>query len=276
MIPRWLRGSGQSRPTWQQQLLQRGWATRKYVPTSIQPDNGAGLVQGIIGLANHGSAPLDGWGALRAWAWGASRVLDTLKPTPQSMSIRSHHRHQRYGKAALVAWLRPAFCIAYISSSEKRRPSSTAIVREEMATSPSSEYTGWPATFSKSRRHGAISRPTRTSSSPSARTPRLHRPARNKKATAGDAKACSSPQLPAVGLHAAWQKKIWEPRSFPHETGSSPAIWVSASTPRHTPARTGDISRFRQPYMRAASKINRALIVITWAADCLCAQVCTR
>ncbi|MDE3163200.1 MAG: acetylxylan esterase, partial [Acidobacteriota bacterium] len=64
-------------PNWQQQVLARGWGYAEYVPTSVQPDNGAGLTQGIIGLANKGQPrALDQWGALRAWAWGASRALD--------------------------------------------------------------------------------------------------------------------------------------------------------------------------------------------------------
>ena len=121
MIPEMAPGAQASQgPTWQQQLLQRGWGYAEYVPTSIQPDNGAGLVQGIIGLANHGQPrALDGWGALRAWAWGASRVLDYFETDP---AVDAHQvgitGHSRYGKAALVAMAYdPRFAIAYISSS---------------------------------------------------------------------------------------------------------------------------------------------------------------
>ena len=49
-------------------------------PGSIQADNGAGLTKGIIGLVNKGQPRKpDDWGALRAWAWGASRGLDYLE-----------------------------------------------------------------------------------------------------------------------------------------------------------------------------------------------------
>ena len=107
-------------PTWQQQILARGWGYAEYVPTSVQPDNGAGLTQGIIGLANKGQPRArDDWGALRAWAWGASRVLDYLETDPavdaRQVGITGH---SRYGKAALVALAYdPRFAIAYISSS---------------------------------------------------------------------------------------------------------------------------------------------------------------
>jgi len=49
-------------------------------PTSVQADNGGGLTKGIIGLVNKGQPRKpDQWGALKAWAWGAGRVLDYLQ-----------------------------------------------------------------------------------------------------------------------------------------------------------------------------------------------------
>src|ERR1700733_843061 len=35
-------------PTWQQQVLARGWGYRGYIPTRVQPDNGGRLGEGII------------------------------------------------------------------------------------------------------------------------------------------------------------------------------------------------------------------------------------
>src|SRR5204862_2846766 len=68
---------GTNGPTWQQQVLAKGWGYAILVPTSFQADNGAGLTKGIIGLCNKGQPrKADDWGALRAWAWGASRALD--------------------------------------------------------------------------------------------------------------------------------------------------------------------------------------------------------
>ena len=70
-------GFGGGGPTWQQQVLANGWGYAVITPTSVQADNGAGLTQGIIGLCNKGQPRQpDDWGALRAWAWGASRALD--------------------------------------------------------------------------------------------------------------------------------------------------------------------------------------------------------
>ncbi|HTD53821.1 MAG TPA: hypothetical protein VK670_00460, partial [Silvibacterium sp.] len=91
-----------------------------YIPTSVQADNGAGLTQGIIGLCNKGQPRKpDDWGALRAWAWGASRALDYFE-TDKSVDARQVgiEGHSRYGKAALVTMAYdPRFAIGYISSS---------------------------------------------------------------------------------------------------------------------------------------------------------------
>jgi len=107
-------------PTWQQQVLARGWGYATMVPNSVQADNGAGLTQGIIGLVNKGQPrKLDDWGALRAWGWGASRVLDYFE-TDKTVNAKQVglEGHSRYGKAVLVAMADDArFAVAYVSSS---------------------------------------------------------------------------------------------------------------------------------------------------------------
>jgi len=107
-------------PTWQQQVLAKGWGYAILVPNSVQADNGAGLTQGIIGLCNKGQPrKLDDWGALRAWAWGASRALDYFE-TDKTVDAKQVgiEGHSRYGKAALVTMAYdPRFAIAYVSSS---------------------------------------------------------------------------------------------------------------------------------------------------------------
>jgi hypothetical protein len=87
-----------------EQLIAGGWGFALLDPGSIQPDNGAGLTRGVIGLTNKGHArrPED-WGALRAWGWGASRALDYLE-TDKAVDARrvGIEGVSRYGKAALV------------------------------------------------------------------------------------------------------------------------------------------------------------------------------
>ena len=87
-----------------EQLIIDGWGFVFLNPASIQADNGAGLTKGIIGLLNKGQPRKpDDWGALRAWGWGASRVLDYLEKDP-AVNARQVGVDgvSRYGKAALV------------------------------------------------------------------------------------------------------------------------------------------------------------------------------
>jgi hypothetical protein len=107
---------------WQQLVLEAGWGYAVLIPTSVQADNGAGLTAGIIGLCNKGKPRKpDQWGALRAWAWGASRALDYLETDPavnaKEVGIEGL---SRYGKAALVTMAYDQrFAIALIGSSGK-------------------------------------------------------------------------------------------------------------------------------------------------------------
>lgn len=92
--------------SWQQQAIEKGWGYGEIIPNSIQPDNSQ-LRQGIIGLTNKGQprSPED-WGALRAWAWGVTCMIDYFEANedsgvdPTKVCITGV---SRYGKAALVA-----------------------------------------------------------------------------------------------------------------------------------------------------------------------------
>ena len=87
-----------------EQLIADGWGYATLTPASVQADEGAGLTKGIIGLTNKGQPRKpDDWGALRAWAWGASRALDYLE-TERAVDARhvGIEGVSRYGKAALV------------------------------------------------------------------------------------------------------------------------------------------------------------------------------
>ena len=82
------RGGG---PSWQEQVLAKGWGYAILVPNSIQADNGAGLTKGIIGLCNKGQPRgVEDWGALRAWAWGG-------EPRARLLRVRPRRRRQAGG-----------------------------------------------------------------------------------------------------------------------------------------------------------------------------------
>lgn len=112
-----LQGTG---PTWQQQVLDKGWGYAILIPTSVQADNGEGLTEGIIGLVNKGQPrKLEDWGALKAWAWGASRALDYFE-ADKSVDAKKVGIEglSRYGKAALVTMAYDSrFAIGFIASS---------------------------------------------------------------------------------------------------------------------------------------------------------------
>ena len=106
--------------SWKQQLLEKGWGFAVIIPTSYQADNGAGLTKGIIGLVNKGQhRKSDDWGALRAWAWGASRAVDYFET---DKTVNSNQLGieglSRFGKATIVTMAyEPRFAIAFVGSS---------------------------------------------------------------------------------------------------------------------------------------------------------------
>ncbi len=132
------------------ELVDAGWGYATLDPTSVQADNAPGLTQGVIGLVNKGQPRKpDDWGALRAWAWGASQALTYLQTLP---GIAAKHVGiegvSRYGKAALVtAAFDQRFAMVLVGSSGKGgatllRRNSTA---RASAISRPARITGWPA-----------------------------------------------------------------------------------------------------------------------------------
>jgi len=107
---------------WHQQVLDRGWGYAEYVPTSVQADNGAGLDEGIIGLCNRGKLRQpDQWGAIRAWAWGASQCLNYFE-TDKAVNAKEVALEglSRYGKAVLVTMAYDQrFAVVLVGSSGK-------------------------------------------------------------------------------------------------------------------------------------------------------------
>jgi hypothetical protein len=108
-------------PSWQQQAISRGWGYGTINPNSIQPDNSQ-LRRGIVGLTNKGEPRKpDQWGALRAWQWGVSRLIDYFeanadsKVDPKKVAIEGV---SRYGKAAIVTEaFEPRIAVAFVASS---------------------------------------------------------------------------------------------------------------------------------------------------------------
>ena len=123
--------TGAEKP-WTQQLIEKGWGYAILSPNSVQADTGGrvggpggagayqGLTTGIIGLCNKGQPRKpDDWGALRAWAWGASRALDYFE-TDKAVDAKhvGIEGLSRYGKAAIVTMAYDErFAIGFIGSS---------------------------------------------------------------------------------------------------------------------------------------------------------------
>jgi cephalosporin-C deacetylase-like acetyl esterase/lysophospholipase L1-like esterase len=106
---------------WTQQAIEHGWGYGTINPWSIQPDNDQ-LTTGIIGLTNHGNPRKpDQWGALRAWQWGASRLIDYFQNNPDAMVDATKvgiEGVSRYGKAAIVTEaFEPRIAVALVASS---------------------------------------------------------------------------------------------------------------------------------------------------------------
>lgn len=107
--------------TWQEAALSLGWGYGHLTPASIQADRGGeSLRAGIIGLINKGARRTpEQWGALRAWAWGASRLMDFFETDARVDAGRvAFQGHSRYGKATMVTMVyEPRILTGFVSSS---------------------------------------------------------------------------------------------------------------------------------------------------------------
>jgi hypothetical protein len=102
-------------------VVQRGWGFAILNPVSYQKDDGSGLTEGIIGLANQGQPrKLEDWGVLKAWAWGAEQAKHYFEMDKAVDATQvGLAGHSRFGKAVLVtmAYDYREFAVGYISSS---------------------------------------------------------------------------------------------------------------------------------------------------------------
>jgi hypothetical protein len=101
-------------------ILAKGWGCATASTYTVQADTGAGFTNGVIGIVNHGQPRQpDQWGALAAWSWGLSRVIDYLETDKDVDAKRlGIEGHSRWGKTALLAAaLEPRWSIVYASCS---------------------------------------------------------------------------------------------------------------------------------------------------------------
>ena len=101
-------------------VLAKGWGLATASTYTVQADTGAGLDNGVIGIVSRGQERKpDQWGALAAWSWGLSRVIDYLE-TDKAVDAKrlGVEGHSRWGKTALLAAaLEPRWSIVYASCS---------------------------------------------------------------------------------------------------------------------------------------------------------------
>lgn len=87
-----------------EEIVARGYAAVGFHADDVAPDSRKHFRDGVLGALDPGPYDEGAWGALAAWAWGASRVLDYLGTDPDIDAARAAVvGHSRGGKAALWA-----------------------------------------------------------------------------------------------------------------------------------------------------------------------------
>ena len=87
-----------------EEVIERGYAVAAFQVSDVAPDSADNFREGVMRLFDDPDAERepDGWGALAAWGWGASRVMDYFETddavdAPQAALLG----HSRGGKASL-------------------------------------------------------------------------------------------------------------------------------------------------------------------------------
>lgn len=89
-------------------ILERGYALATAYYGDLEPDHRDGWKESIRSVfgehAKHPDQAPEGWGAIGAWAWGLSRIMDLLEATPGIDSKKvAVMGHSRLGKTSLWA-----------------------------------------------------------------------------------------------------------------------------------------------------------------------------
>ncbi len=92
-------------PFWPaEEIVRRGYAAAAFFNGDVVPDKHDGFKSGAFAIYDSQPRPADAWGAIAAWAWGASRALDYLETDPAIDAKRvAVVGHSRGGKTALWA-----------------------------------------------------------------------------------------------------------------------------------------------------------------------------
>ncbi len=83
-------------------IIARGYATVAFDFNEVDPDRADGFKDGVRAIFGKEPQAADAWGALSAWGWGASRVMDFLE-TDKAIDAKrvAIIGHSRAGKAAV-------------------------------------------------------------------------------------------------------------------------------------------------------------------------------
>ncbi len=85
-------------------ILKRGYGVATIFPGEFVPDRQAEGLAALAALGAGEKTPDQRWGAIGAWAWGFSRMVDVLEKDPNiDADALITYGHSRYGKSALVA-----------------------------------------------------------------------------------------------------------------------------------------------------------------------------
>ena len=85
-------------------ILKHGYGFATIFPSEYVPDRSSSGLQALAALSPEHTQDETRWGAIAAWGWGYSRMIDTLQRDDRfSANIFIPYGHSRYAKAALVA-----------------------------------------------------------------------------------------------------------------------------------------------------------------------------